>query len=54
MYLHASEEERDAASELTNSPMTSSNNDPEVAFIERMLFSQKKTHSTLRPPSKAE
>jgi len=46
-------EERDATSESIDS-LTSSDNDPEVAPTTRMLFSLKKTHSTLRPPSKAE
>ena len=53
MYLHACGKEKDVASELTNSPMTS-DNDSEVAPTARIMFSLKKTHLTLPPPSKAE
>ena len=54
MYLHACGEERDDASESTDSPTTSSNNDPEVIPTAKMIFSPKKTHPTLHPPSNTE
>ena len=38
VYLDARGEERDAALESTDSPMTSSDSDPEVALTTRMLF----------------
>jgi len=47
-------EERNVVSESIDSSTISSDNDPDVAPIARMLFSSKKIHPTIRPPNRAE